>query len=71
MELGFWNLPVKMMRRGRRLPSSSEGSLREKARRRDSSRNPETVRETCSTGTQPQPQPQILKTLNKSMISRN
>jgi hypothetical protein len=71
MELGFWNLPVTMTRRGRRLPSSGEGSMRERARRRDSSRNPETLRETCSTGTQPQPQPQIPKTPNKSMISKN
>ena len=45
MELGFWNLSVTMMRRGRRLLSSGEGSLRERARRGDSSRNLETVRE--------------------------
>jgi hypothetical protein len=41
MELGFWNLRVTMTRRGRRLPNSGEGSLRERARRGDSSRNPE------------------------------
>jgi hypothetical protein len=57
MELGFWNLLVTVTRRGHWLPSSGEGSLQEKARRGDSSGNPETVRETCSTGTQPQPQP--------------
>ena len=68
MELGFWNLPVTVTRRGHWLLSFDEGSLWEKARRGDSSRNLETVRETCSTGTQPQPQPQIPKTPNKSMI---
>ena len=70
MELGFWNLLVTVTRRGCRLLSSGERSLRESPRRGDSSGNPETVRETCSTGTQPQPQPQpqIPKTPNKSMI---
>ena len=51
MELGFWNLLITVTRRGCRLPSSGERSLRESLRRGDSSGNPETVRETCSTGT--------------------
>ena len=38
MRLGFWNLSVTVMRRGRRLPSSDEECVRERARATDRDR---------------------------------
>ena len=53
MELRFENLQVTVTRRGRQFPSSGDVSVRERARATggESSRNLETMREMCSTGT--------------------